>query len=350
MPLQPTYLTLTPTWANKGMTVTGGAPAVWEKVNLRVVGAATVEGGIPDGFIVRVIPVGHTCGALPPWHAAVAAVPTPVEYARFPLAADDVWTVDGADLTAVLELGTEALEAVFGGTPADSQVEVRIVAESASADNLYAMGRLIIRNWLQDGADPVAGSSALKLRVDALETGMEAETAARVAADEDEAEARAEADLLLANAVAGKADSVALLQEIADRTAVVQAEADARVAADAGLANAIAAKADAGALAAETSNRVAADAQEAGIRAAADVGLQADINTRATVTALGAEASARAAADNALQAEINNRQVAPSAGALATLAALTDLPPSFTEEDTRLVLNALQAAVKGLYA
>jgi len=350
MPLQPTALTLTPTWVNKGMTVAGGAPAVNEKVSLRVVGGATAEGAVPDGFYVRLVPVGHPCTIYPPWHPAVATVPVAVEYARYPLADADVWTVDGADLTATLELGTAALIAVFGGTPVDSQVEARVVCESGSADNLYAVGRVVIRNWAQDGEDPVVGSSALKLRVDALETDLAAETEARAAADSAETLARITADDILAGVISGKADAGAVLQEIADRTAAVQAEALARAAADDVLTNALAGKEDAGGLAAESAARAAADVAEAGVRGAAVAGLQVDVNTRATVTQLGAETSARISGDNALQAQINDRQIAPSAGALAAVSALAALAEDYTEADTRAVLNALVAAVKGLYA
>lgn len=350
MPLQATSLTLTPTWVNKGLTVAGSAPAVREKVLLRVVGAATAEGTVPAGFYVRIVPVGHPCTVYPPWHPAVATVPAPVEYARFPLAAADVWTVDGLDLTATLDLNTEALEDVFADTPVESQIEARVILESGSADNLYAVGRIIFRNWPQDGEDPIAGSSALKLRVDALETGLTAETDARIAVDDAETDARIAADDLLAAALSGKADSGSVLQEIADRTAAVQAEAAARVAADAALTNSISGLAETAALTAETAARVAADSAEAVARAGADAGLQVDIDTRATLTQLGNETSARTLADNALQAQINDKQGAPTSGALAAVAALAALPEEYTEADARLALNALIAAVKGLYA
>lgn len=225
MPLQPTSLTLTPTWVNKGLTLTGGAPALREKVAIRVIGAATALGAVPAGFIVRLVPVGHPCTVYPPWHPAVATVPVAVEYVRFPLAAGDVWTVAGADLTATMDLNTAALEAAFAGTPIDSQIEARFVLESGSADNLYAVGRAVVRNWPQNGEDPVAGSSALKLRVDALEADLADETETRAAADVSEAATRAAADGVLNGRIAVKADEAALLQEIADRTAADAAHA-----------------------------------------------------------------------------------------------------------------------------
>ena len=205
MALKATELTLTPTWANKGLTVTGGNPAVREKVALTLIGAATEGGGVPDGLVVRIVPMGRPCPAgLPPWHPLTPVVET-VEYARFPLAPGDVWTVAGTDLTGTVDLNTVALASVFGQTSADVQLEARILVESGSADNLYACGRLIIRNWPDNEDAPVAGSSALKLRVDALDTALAEETEAREAADTAEADARAAADLALTQALATKA-------------------------------------------------------------------------------------------------------------------------------------------------
>jgi len=195
--LQQTTLTLTPTWANKGLRVEGG-PAVREKVVLRVVGAAVPDPAdpnqfvAPDGLTVRVFPdrsgahcypfsqpahlfksevISHKSEVIS--HKAEVLLTSDLslmtsDYARFPLEETDAWAVDGNDLIGVIDFNTRSLAHVFRGRGALEVESAIIVVESGEADNLYAVGQLLIRNWRTDTGDPVPGSSWLRRAFDAL--------------------------------------------------------------------------------------------------------------------------------------------------------------------------------------
>ena len=172
MSLQQTEITLTPTWSEKGLKVSGGAPAVREKVFVTLKSSVTENGGIPDGLTLRIFP---THGQIfpcfvQPFQDFVLQHPS-LDYARFPLSDTDSWTISDEDLTCLIDLNTENLIREFKCSSADDLLEAFVVVESGGdTDNLYALGRMMIRNWMVDSGDPVPGSSFLKQRVDALET------------------------------------------------------------------------------------------------------------------------------------------------------------------------------------
>ena len=361
MALQPTALTLTPEWVDKRLSIVGGSPAVHEKVEITLTGGATALGAVPSNLVLRI----HSPGSAswPTWHPLYTASGNaqPLEFARFPLTSTDAWAVSGDNLTCTIDLDTAALIAVFGNRSYDAIIDAVAVIESGAADNLYAVGRLRIRNWIINTGDPVLGSSVLKTRVDDLETALGAETAAREEADTAESQARAAADAALNSRVNNSALAGDLLQEIHDRTAADLYEAGVRAAADLALTDSIAGKAPMTAVTAETVARQQAVADEAQTREDADIALALAVAARATVAqfeaesaargaAVEAEAQARTLADNALGDQITAKQTAPSNAALATLLNLDEIPAEFTETQTREVVNALLNAVKGLYA
>lgn len=361
MALQATILTLTPEWNEKRLSVVGGSPAVHEKVKLTLTGAATDESGVPSELVVRVFSAGGSACGVPAWHPLADTMPDAVaEFARFPLTDTDEWAVSGSDLTCTLNLNTAVLGAVFAERSYDASVDAVIVVESGAEDNLYAVGRLRIRNWVINTDDPVLGSSVLKSRVDDLETAMETEESTREAADTAETDARLAGDSALGVRIDGCASSGALAQEVADRAAADISEASARSAADSVLNNAIADKATSAALSAEVGARQAAVAAEANTREDGDTALTLAVAGKASATDLQAEITARGVADSveseartladdALGAAIALKQTSPSASALAALAAIDALPEEFTEITLRTWVNAVLSALRGLY-
>jgi hypothetical protein len=151
MAIVPTYLTVTPTFANKQVS-TVGTIAVNEKVALTVVGVVDIAAPVvPPGLVLRLTsPSGAT------------------EYARFPFETGDTWTISGADVTCDLLLNTEELQALFLYQCANVTKEAKILLESGTTDNLYAEGRLLIRNWVQNPVDPTAGTAKIQAQIDVI--------------------------------------------------------------------------------------------------------------------------------------------------------------------------------------
>ena len=294
MSLQQTAITLAPTWKEKGLRVTGGSPAVHEKVAVTLSGAAQDSGGgvyvAPEGLAVRIFPVsGRLSGtAEAACHPVAVSRQHAFDYARFPLAATDAWTVDGQDLKCVIDLDRDNLIREFHGAPADHLIEAFVTVESGGADNLYACGRIMIRNWIVDAGDPVPGSSVLKQRVDDLEEGLS-----------DHAHTGADGSV--------KTDHVNLLNK--------------------------------------------------GVRTHAEIdGLFGTVAGKAEGNDLTAEAVARYNADAALDTRVEDIELAmpgksdkPAQQVLDAISDLEILPVLFTENHMRQKLNELVAIVKGLY-
>ncbi len=153
MSIVPTYLKIKPTFQNKVLDIEGSV-AVYEKVSLTVVGIVSA-GTPPEGVVVRLT---STCGHM--------------EYARFPQG-DDEWTIDGNDLTGVLNLNTHNLRRMFSRTSMTETVGALVLLEDKHADNIYGVRGINIRNWVQNPTDPIAGSSQIQAQIDALTQRLE---------------------------------------------------------------------------------------------------------------------------------------------------------------------------------
>jgi len=145
------YLTVTPTWASKKLTIAGDV-AVRESVALTIVGCGT------DTSVVF----------------KLSSEDGRVDYAKFPNADGDAWTPAGDDLTGTLNLNTDLLVAAFAALgPCDTITFVCTVA-SATSSNLFAIGQKAVKNWMEDADDPVAYSTPLADAIDALELAFAA--------------------------------------------------------------------------------------------------------------------------------------------------------------------------------
>lgn len=151
MPITPSFLTVTPTWASKRLTVDGSA-SVREAVTLRVVG----------------------CGTDPSVVFKISSENGRVDYAKFPNADTDAWTVDGDDLTATLNLNTTLLVAAFAPWGPEDRLDFIFTVASATNSNLYAVGHKQIGNWMEDTDDPVAYSTPLADAVEELDASLTA--------------------------------------------------------------------------------------------------------------------------------------------------------------------------------
>ena len=147
MPITNSYLTVTPTWESKRLTILGSA-SVRETVDLRIVGCGT------DTSIVF----------------KLSSENGRVDYAKFPNADTDAWTVDGEDLVAHLNLNTTLLVAAFAMWGPEDKVCFVCTVASKTNSNLYAVGHKQIGNWMEDADDPVAYSTPLADDIADLET------------------------------------------------------------------------------------------------------------------------------------------------------------------------------------
>ena len=120
-----TYLTVTPTWENKRLTVTGSA-SVRESVALTIVG----------------------CGADTSVVFKLSSENGRVDYAKFPNAVGDAWVVSGSDLTGTLNLNTDLLVAAFAPWGPDDRLSLVCTVASATDSNLFAKGCIQIGNWM----------------------------------------------------------------------------------------------------------------------------------------------------------------------------------------------------------
>jgi hypothetical protein len=147
------YLTVTPTWASKKLTIDGSV-AVRESVALKIVGCGT------DTSVVF----------------KLSSEDGRVDYAKFPNAVGDAWTPAGDDLTGTLNLNTDLLVAAFAALgPCDTITFVCTVA-SATSSNLFAIGQKAVKNWMEDADDPVAYSTPLADAIEELTTDFEEHT------------------------------------------------------------------------------------------------------------------------------------------------------------------------------
>lgn len=223
-----------------------------------------------------------------------------IEYARFPAVLGAEWGVSGDNLTCTLDLNTANLRRAFGGaTCQGGTVGVRVLFETTAPDNLVGDGETDIRNWVQNPLSPVAGSSLLQAQIDIL--------ADRIETHQHDAGVEGESAFPHNNLMARDA-------------------AGAHPTIEAGVAGALAA-----AGAAQATAEVAGG------------------NASAALDAVSDEAAARVAADANLTAAIALKQNKLPAVAIAALLDLTELPEEFVENQMRVKLNALQAAVKGLF-
>jgi len=161
MPVVPTALTVTPLFdGTKRMTVSGTV-AVNEQVALTVVAVNDVSNPsvpvIPTGLVLRLV---SQCGR--------------IEYARFPSdTAVDAWAASGANATGTLALNTAAMRLLFRCAAGNETREVEAELGNGVTSNLYGTARMVIRNWIQNPLDPVAGSSQLQTQIDNLTTRIE---------------------------------------------------------------------------------------------------------------------------------------------------------------------------------
>jgi hypothetical protein len=153
MSITNTYLTVTPTWENKRLTVAGSA-SVRESVALTIVG----------------------CGADTSVVFKLSSENGRVDYAKFPNADTDAWVVDGDDLTGTLNLNTDLLVAAFAPWGPDDRLSLVFTVASATDSNLFSKGCIQIGNWMEDADDPVAYSTPLADAIDELTTDFEEHT------------------------------------------------------------------------------------------------------------------------------------------------------------------------------
>lgn len=144
-------LTVTPTWSSKRLTIDGTA-SVRESVALRIVGCGT------DTSVVF----------------KLSSENGRVDYAKFPNADTDAWTVDGSDLIGTLNLNTDLLVAAFAPLCPEDRMDLVCTVASAANSNLYAIGHKQIGNWMEDTDDPVAYRTPLADAVDELDDGLTA--------------------------------------------------------------------------------------------------------------------------------------------------------------------------------
>ena len=333
MALQHTALTLTPTWKEKGLRVTGGMPAVREKVILTLVGAAQENGegsgefSAPEGLAIRVFPANPGCvhHMRPSGEMSLPYHPLPprgFDYARFPLTDEDAWEVDGQDLKCVLDLNTENLLREFRFAPAECQIDALVTVESGAADNLYAIGRISIQNWHIDSGDPVPGSTILKRLVDSLFALLSSH--AHKGTDEDPTQKISHTDL-------------------ADKGTWTHPEIETRI------------------------NTHTANTENPHHVTLEQVGGVSAVQVEAKLSAHNASGSAHTDIRNLIKAEtdaretavaslaatvqsaLNDKQGKPPASVLAAIAALDDLPVVFTENQMRQKMNEIIAILKGAY-
>lgn len=281
MSVVPTRMILTPAFDDTKRMTVQGAVAVNETVAVTVVGVVT-GGIVPAGMVLRLV---SQCGR--------------IEYARFPTNVGDAWTVSNADATCNLLLNTRALQGSFHQLCSDAVVESEVKLENGVTNNLYASGRLVIRNWIQNPLSPVAGSGQMQAQIDVL-----TERIGTHRHDDGEESASFPHNNLSGRDVTGAHPTI-----------------------ESGVANA--------ALAAFNAQGTANTAGS---------------NASAALVAVEAEEQARTLADNALTDAIALKQTAPSAGALVALAALEAVPEEYDESQVRAIVNAAIAALKGLYA
>lgn len=162
MAVTPTALTITPTWSAKRLTVTGDA-AVRESV------ALTISGCSDDTSIVF----------------KVSSEDGRVDYAKFPFAAGDAWTVSGDDLTGTLNLNTDLLVAAFASLGPDDRLPFSFSVASATNANLYAKGCKQIGNWCENIDDPVAYATPLSDAVESAQADLDVLEAVFAAHDHD---------------------------------------------------------------------------------------------------------------------------------------------------------------------
>lgn len=153
MPITPSYLTVTPTWENKRLTVAGAA-SVREAVVLTLIGCGT------DTSIIF----------------KLSSENGRVDYAKFPNAVGDSWEVVGSDLKGTLSLNTTLLVAAFAPWGPDDRIPLVCTVASATNSNLYAKGCIQIGNWMENTDDPVAYRTPLADDIAALEEDFAAHT------------------------------------------------------------------------------------------------------------------------------------------------------------------------------
>ena len=160
MPVVPTALSVTPYFdGTKRMTLIGTV-AVNETVAVTVVGVNDVTDPetpvLPAGLVLRLV---SQCGR--------------IEYTRFPMNTGDAWVASGANATCSLALNTAALRLLFRCAASNETREVDVDLGNGVTNNLYGTARFVIRNWIQNPLDPVAGASQLQTQLDNLTTRIE---------------------------------------------------------------------------------------------------------------------------------------------------------------------------------
>jgi len=159
MAIVSTNLVITPTFVNKQVKAVG-AIAVNERVAVTVLGVVDNTDPetpvVPSGLLLRLTSQSGM-----------------TEYARFPLDIGETWTISGDDVTCTLLLNREPLQNEFLYKCANATLEAKLFLESGTTDNLYADGRILVRNWVQNPVDPVAGSAQIQGQIDVITGRLE---------------------------------------------------------------------------------------------------------------------------------------------------------------------------------
>lgn len=154
MAIVSTQLTIEPRFQNKEMVLTGTV-AVGESVAIRVLNVVA-DNSVPAGLKLRLI---SQCGRM--------------EYAKFPITGDTGWTRDETDATGVLDLNTQVLRQRFSKMCMGDTLDALVLLEDSETNNLYAVGVLTIRNWIQNPLDPTIGATQIQQQIDNLADRLE---------------------------------------------------------------------------------------------------------------------------------------------------------------------------------
>lgn len=127
-----TTLTLTPNFTTKTLTAVGTV-AVGESVSLSVVG---VTSGQAANLRVRVRY-------------------DKVNVAIFPRVAEDSWSHSGSTAVGQIEFNTVEFREVFEDDDDRGTHEVIVIVENTDDQNMYAEGRIRVKNWPADAGDAV---------------------------------------------------------------------------------------------------------------------------------------------------------------------------------------------------
>lgn len=127
-----TTLTLTPNFTTKTL-IKVGEVAVGESVSLSIVGVSQAQAA----------------------NLRVRMRYDKVNVAIYPRVAEDVWTHSGSTAVGQIELNTVEFREVFEDDDDRGSHEVIVIVENTDDQNMYAEGRIRVKNWPADAGDAV---------------------------------------------------------------------------------------------------------------------------------------------------------------------------------------------------